>query len=102
MEQIFIDKQVSQIVIPLDEYKELLVTKGKYESLKEQNSINYDKVTDEYISKDSIINYLNESIKSNNSLKKGYSEDSEAYKFVHYTNNYIKNIIDKIKGGEIK
>lgn len=95
-------EKISIITIPLDEYKELLVTKGKYESLKEQNNINYDEIKSEYIPKNSIIEYFNKKINYSNKLKNKYSEDSECFRFINYTNLIFNNVIDKIKEGKIK
>ena len=61
MEQIFIDNQEPQIVISLKEYKELLVTKGKYESLKSINNIN-DKTNNDVLDRKKLIKFLNNQI----------------------------------------
>lgn len=58
MEQIFLDRQVSQIVIPLDEYKELIETKGRYEELKRLTNLDHEIQKDNLINKKALIKYL--------------------------------------------
>lgn len=59
MEDFIINPQ-PQIVISLEEYKELLVTKGKYESLKNIKGIS----SNDTLDKNLIINFLQEQIKN--------------------------------------